>query len=149
VAGLAGSRWPMLVALLVAGILRLVARRLSAVQARALLHARAIRYAGDAGLILASIGLGLGLARGQGQWGWLLIGLLLPIAMILVALQRRANAWAGGAGEPALLARADELPWALLPVVVVAGWGAGLAGLWLYAAATLGFQLRRGWRLMR
>ncbi|NIJ08668.1 hypothetical protein FHS31_002289 [Sphingomonas vulcanisoli] len=148
-AAVAGLRWGMLVPLLAAALLRLIGRRLSAVQARALPHAQIIARAGDAGLVLASLGLGLGLMRDTGQWGWLLLGALLPLEMMLTALQRRANAWGGGVGEPAWLARGDELPWTLLPVAVVGGWKAGLAGLCGYAAATLAFQLRRGWRLMR
>ena len=148
-AALAGLRWWMLAPLLLAGLLRLIARRLSAVQARSLPYAFAIARAGDAGLVLASAGLGLGLMRGGGQWGWLLLGGLLPIVMLLTSLQRRANAWAGAASEPVWLARPDELPWALAPIAAIAGWGAGLAGLCAYAGVTLAFQLRRGWRLMR
>lgn len=148
-AALAGLRWLMLIPLLFAGLLRLIARRLSAVQARTLSHATIIARIGDAGLIVSSLGLGLGLMHERGQWGWLLLGALLPTFTVLITLQRRANAWAGAAGEPAWLARADELPWALLPVAAIAGWGAGLAALCGYAGTTLAVQLRRGWRLMR
>ena len=139
---LAGWRWLPLVLLLVCSVATAAADQLEVLNggARTGRAAARVRRGGGAA---ALVGLGLGLAAGQAQWGWLalaLFGLLtLGTGHLADDLVRRL----GGGAPPDWRARAEALPWVLLPFAVAGAWRTGLVALLLYALASIADAGRR------
>jgi hypothetical protein len=148
-AALLGYRWPALLLLLAGVPIARMATRLATVQARALPFARWLRGAIPAGLAIGAIGLGFGLMATTRQWGWLLVAGGTIGAFSGLAAQRRLLGWAGEARENVWLARAGDMPWALLPFAVAGAWGTGLAAIAGYAIGSLGWAMARLVRITR
>lgn len=145
----AGWHWPALIALLIAQPLARMGSRLATVQARALPFAVGLRIALPASLGIAALGLGWGLVRAGGQWGWMLVAGAALAGFAGLMVQRRVLAWAGEAREPRWLARASDMPWAMIPFAAAGFWGTGLALVAAYAVGSLGWAMRRLLRMTR
>lgn len=142
-AALLGYRWPALLFLLAGMPIARMATRLAAVQARALPFARWLGWAMPVGLGLGAVGLGLQLTMATKQWGWLLVSAGTIGSFVSLGAQRRLLGWAGEARETVWLARAADMPWALVPFALAGAWDAGLAAVAAYAVGSLGWAMAR------
>lgn len=140
---LSGYLLPAALGLLVlSGPTASIGRRLQAIRAAGLRHGKWFTRVRVAGAALTLVGVGRVLSWG-GQWGWWLLPAAAIAAMAAYRMEKRAlRQVEPGAGAP-WLASTDGLIWAMLPFGIVGQWGAGLAAVTLYAAASFAWTQRR------